>query len=130
MLCAVAQVLAASAAVAQAEAPASAAVAQAESPASAYLGNSHKFKQLLNAVSVDDKALKAMNGILLVPSDGAIEGLAKSMGMSMQQLLANPLLVDQITAYHFLPRVTVSKKPLKVANMPILSKTGAYEHSQ
>lgn len=75
------------------------AAAVEESPASVYLAkNNSQFKQLLNAVSVDDKALKAMNGILLAPNDAAIEALSKKMGMTVQQLLSNKLLVDQITA--------------------------------
>jgi hypothetical protein len=94
--------------------------AAAESPASVHLANSNaKFKQMLSTVGVDDKALQAMNGILLVPSNSAIDAFASSMGMT----LFNKHLVDQITAYHFLPAVSV-KNDLKVSSMPLFTKTG------
>ena len=64
-----------------------------------------------------------MHGILLAPSDAAVESLASSMGMSLQQLLTNPLLVDQITAYHFMLGVNITKG-LKPANVPLITKTG------
>lgn len=98
--------------------------AAVESPAAAYLAkNNDKFKQLLSTVSVDDKALNAMHGVLLVPSNAAVDALASSMGMTTQQLLANKLLVDQITAYHFLPKLSI-KKGAKFPNTPIITNTG------
>lgn len=98
--------------------------AAAESPAAVHLANnSAKFKQMLSTVGVDDKAIQAMNGILLAPSDAAVDSFASSMGMTLPQLLNNKLLVDQVTAYHFLPDVKVDKN-FKSPSMPIMTKTG------
>lgn len=91
-----------------------------------HLANSNaKFKQMLSTVGVHDKALQAMNGIILVPSNAAVDAFASSMGMTLQQLLSNKNLVDQITAYHFLPNVSI-KKDLQVPNMPMFTKTGEF----
>lgn len=99
--------------------------AAVESPAAAYLAkNNDKFKQMLNTVGVDDKAINSMHGILLVPSNAAVDAFVSSMdGMTLPELLRNNLLVDQATAYHFLPGVKVTPG-LKVPNMPLTTKTG------
>jgi hypothetical protein len=99
--------------------------AAVESPAAAYLAkNNDKFKQLLNTVGVNDKAISAMHGILLAPSNTAVDAFVSSMdGMTLPELLKNKLLVDQATAYHFLPGVRVTPG-LKVPNMPLTTKTG------
>jgi hypothetical protein len=99
--------------------------AAVESPAAAYLAkNNDKFKQMLNTVGVDDKAINSMQGILLAPSNAAVDAFVSSMdGMTLPELLRNKLLVDQATAYHFLPGVKVTSG-LKVPSMPLITKTG------
>jgi len=97
------------------------------SPAGTYLErNNDKFRQMLKAVSVDDKALAAMNGVLLAPSDAAVDSLAASMGMTTKELLGKPLLVDRITSYHFMPAIKVTKAE-KIVNMPLITKTGVMQ---
>lgn len=99
-------------------------LAAAQSPAATYLAkNNAKFKQMLNTVGVDDKALNAMHGVLLAPSDDAVDALASGMGMTLPEMLRNKQLVDQVTAYHFLPGIKVTPG-LKVPSMPLTTKTG------
>lgn len=117
MLATAVQVLAA--AVAAAPAPA---VAAAPEPLS--VGTHGKFRQMLGAVGVDEKALKAMNGILLVPSDAGVAEFAGSMG-GLDNLLSNKHLVDQVTAYHYLPGISV-KQDFKAPNFPLITKTGVW----
>lgn len=95
--------------------------------AGAYLEkNNEKFRQMLKAVSVDDKSLAAMNGVLLAPSDSAVDSLAASMGMTTQELVRKPLLVDRIASYHFMPAIKVTKGE-KMVNMPLITKTGVMQ---
>lgn len=92
--------------------------------AAAYLAqHNSKFLQMLQAVSVNDTALARIRGILLAPSNSAVDAFATSMGMPLQQLLQNKLLVDQVVAYHFLPGVRVTAD-LKLPRLPLLTRTG------
>lgn len=76
---------------------------------------------MLAAVGVDEKALNAMNGIMLVPSDTAVDEFAGSMG-GLDAVLSNKHLADQVTAYHFLPGISV-KQDFKAPNFPLITKT-------
>jgi len=73
-------------------------------------------------------------GTWFVPSDRAMNAFLKEMGMTAQELLARPQLVDAILSYHFVPGVTLKdftltdkdKKEVisKDAKTPSILKTG------
>lgn len=87
--------------------------------------NTHgKVRQMLGAVGVDEKALQAMSGILLVPNDAAVDEFAGSMG-GLDTVLRNKHLVDQVTAYHYLPGISI-KQDFQAPNFPLITKTGVW----
>lgn len=100
-----------------------AAARQGQSAVAHLTSNHAKLWQLLAAVNVNDAVLKSMHGILLAPSDAAVDAFVKSMHMTLPQLLGNTLLVDQLTAYHFLPNVVIIKG-FQPPSMPLITKTG------
>jgi hypothetical protein len=76
-----------------------------------------KFLQLLKSLNVTIGDRK-ITGTMLVPSDKAIADFAKKMGLTEQELLARPGLVDQLLSYHFMPQYALNS----TANIPAKAK--------
>jgi hypothetical protein len=76
-----------------------------------------KFLQLLKAlnISIGDRKI---TGTMLVPSNKAIDAFVKNMGLTEQELLARPGLVDQLLSYHFMPGYAINS----TANIPANAK--------
>jgi hypothetical protein len=74
---------------------------------------STKFLQLLKAMNVSI-GNRQITGTILVPSNKAIDAFIKKMGITEQELLARPGLVDQLLSYHFMPGYAINS----TANIP------------
>jgi uncharacterized surface protein with fasciclin (FAS1) repeats len=55
-------------------------------------------------------------GTLFVPTDRAVKQFLGDMGMTSEELLARPQLVDSILSYHFVPGVSLRDFAVKVTN--------------
>jgi hypothetical protein len=77
-----------------------------------------KFLQLLKSLNVTIGNRKIF-GTMLVPSDKAIQDFAKKLGLTEQELLSRPGLVDQLLSYHIMPLYAISS----ASNIPAKANT-------
>lgn len=64
------------------------------------------WRQMIASLGIvaDDKATHAT---MFAPTDRAVENFLDGMGLTFQELLARPVLVDSILSYHLVPGVSV-----------------------
>ncbi|WIA19727.1 hypothetical protein OEZ85_005653 [Tetradesmus obliquus] len=70
-------------------------------------GDNRLWARLVGALKLtvdEDKAYVTM----LVPTDRAVNAFLKEMGLSIEQLLARPVLVDALVSYHMIPGIAIS----------------------
>jgi len=81
------------------------------------------FTAFLKAVGAYDKAKMQRKITVLAPTDEAIKTFLSKMGMTTQDALARPGMLDAILSYHIIPYVKGTSSRLEVGK-PVIAGTG------